>query len=178
MVWTVSECAECDRPAAKRTLCLKHYQAHYRAGDLWLFPDLRMLDDVTKIEAMIEWVYQFYYDRLVIGFQEYVEGQWEIVDDGRGLSLTKTGSTGYAVNGVPMGGEKLCNECMDSTSIHARGLCEMCYDMIRSEDRLEDYPTQDFVKNPDGYIYWALNNHLNRVINIGVEYGLDIHRLP
>lgn len=176
MVWIIAECAECERPAAKRTLCLKHYQAHYRAGDLWTFPDLRMLDDVVKIEAMIEWVYQFYYDQLLIGFQEYIEGQWEIVDDGRGLSFTKTSSIGYEIDGV--GEEKLCNECGDVSDLHSRGLCEMCYHMVRNEGLVDQYPTKDFVKNPQGYIFWALNNHLERVIDIGVEYGLDIRRLP
>lgn len=162
---------ECDRAAIKRGLCNTHYQAHYRAGDLWQFPDLRIFDDEKAIEGAIECMYQFYYDKLIVGFDEYIEGSWIIEDDGRGLSVTKTGNAGYDASGT-------CNECGDTDKLIGRGLCTVCYHNVKYEGFLDLYPTKDFVKNPEGYIFWVLNNHLDKVIDIGVEYGLTVSRFP
>lgn len=168
----VQSCLQCrDRMTYKRGLCNRCYQRAYRDGSLWQYVPTEYLDDYTAqgqlvLDTMIEWIFEFNIEELVSGFADgYVDGTWFVDLNGS----SKVSNIGYTISGM-------CNECNDDQTF-ARGLCKRCYNANRYLRTDIKYPTSDYVKNVKGYVYYVLNYHMDRVLDIALEYGVEIRTL-
>lgn len=173
-VWVVM-CLDCGRRVIKRrSLCNACYARNYRNDTLWQYIPTEYLDDQTlagqaRIDEMICWFFTYDFDKLVAGFDEYTEGQWKISI----FNETAIGNEPYRIHGDDFG---MCNACSEAGArAVVRGLCRTCYNKARYVDGgVIYYPTKDYVENVEGYIYFALNHHPERVQDVAIEYGVRI----
>lgn len=66
-----------------------------------------------------------------------------------------------------------CLECKGRDSV-VRGLCKACYGRLERLGVLDMYPTKDYIQNPSAAIRWALEEELELVRDIAIEFGLVI----
>jgi hypothetical protein len=156
----------------RRGLCPAHYQQARRSGTLWQYVDVdAMSDDLVDV---VNWAFEFEYGLLTYGLSEFIEGNWEAYLD-LDWKGKRPDSMGY-------GGGNFCYECGDDRSLNEReilirGLCSICYDNAKHNDRLFLYPTAMFTKNPKGVIYQLLTKHFELVREVGEKFwGVEIVR--
>jgi len=137
-----------------------------------MFPDIGAYDSSTmsgaeNLDDLVRWVYEFDFNVLVAGLQELDYSTITYI-------FTKTGNhkIGFGGYGALDNGIVCCFECGEH-EIHSRGLCQQCYDGNKYQFMIGKYPTDKYVRNVKGYVYWLLNNHLQLVIDVGSEFGVE-----
>lgn len=218
-VWALTEimCVSCENDqATRRGLCNACYRRARLDGSLWQYPYLAQkfgggdeggsennilfqidADLIEELEDVIKWVYEFDFDKLVVGLDEYVEGKFECVLDGSqynkrigfggyvGMDAGGEGSGAYSIGFVKNEGEKwepgMCTQCTRGEKAHARGMCDACYQAFltgKGSNDVTAFPVKKYQDNVEGCIYWLLNHFFEDVQRVGkFFYGVEISRL-
>lgn len=66
-----------------------------------------------------------------------------------------------------------CVECKENEP-WSRGLCSTCYKTAQRGGFLGDYPTRQFMDNPEDAIRWAFGFFPDLVEEIGVEFNARV----
>ena len=168
------DCEVVDAQLMGVRLCKTCYQRNRRNSTLWMFPDINLYDSSTmsgaeNLDDLVRWVYEFDFNYLVSGLSELEE--YSTIT----YALTKKGrhQVGFGGYGAMDGEYVCCFECGEH-EVHSRGLCKQCYNGNAYQFMLGRYPTDKYVSNVKGYVYWLLEHHLQLVIDIGTnEFGVE-----
>ena len=63
-----------------------------------------------------------------------------------------------------------CGDCQERET-WSRGLCSSCYTRNQRAGTLDEWPTKEFLRNPEANVRWAFGTDIEMIADIAVEFG-------